>query len=178
MYYIALMLTRLCSLKDVIFESDLNVGAEYVIYSGDWNVTINSDLDSRNYLHVNNTKAWEVIKNRMVSDGLVDVWRLNNPILKNFTWFQVGSGKRARLDYFLTSPNVTDITLGVGMEPADNLSDHGATWIELGQIEKKQGRGFWRFNNLFLSDPKFLESTNSVISNFFRIFCYNSNACR
>ena len=61
------------------------------------------------------------------------------------------------LDYFLTSPNVPHITVGVEMEPADKLSDHGATWIEFSQTEKKQGRGF------FLSDPNFLESTNSVI---------------
>ena len=68
-----------------------------------------------------------------------------------------------RLDYFLTSPNVPDITVGVGIEPPDNLSDHAATWIELGQAERKPGSGFWRYNNLFLSDPNFLESTNSVI---------------
>ena len=49
------------------------------------------------------------------------------------------------------------------MEPADNLSDHGATWIEFGQTKRKRNRGFWRFNNLFLSNPNFLECTNSVI---------------
>ena len=99
----------------------------------------------------------------MATYGLADVWRLNNPLQKDYTWFQGGSEKRARLDYFLVSPNVLDITVGVEIEPADNLSDHGAMWIELGQTEKKQGRGFGRFNNLFLSDPNFLESTNSVI---------------
>ena len=39
-----------------------------MIYTGDWN-----ELDNRSYLHVNNPKAREVIKNRMASDGLVDV---------------------------------------------------------------------------------------------------------
>ena len=96
------------------------MGAEYVIYSGDWNFTINPEIDNRSYLHVNNPKAREVIKTRMVSDGLVDVWRLNNLLQKNITWFQGGSEKRARLDYFLTSSNVPDITVGVEMEHADN----------------------------------------------------------
>ena len=88
---------------------------------------------------------------------------MNKLLQKDYTCFQGGSEKRARLDYFLTSPNVSDITVGVGIEPADNLSDRGTTLIELGQAEKKQGRGFWRFNNLFLSDPNFQESTNSEI---------------
>ena len=35
--------------------------------------------------------------------------------------------------------------------------------MELGKASKKQGRGFWRFNNSFLSDPEFLETTNSLI---------------
>ena len=66
----------------------------------------------------------------MVSAGLVDVWRWNNPLQKNFTWFQGSSEKSTRLDYFLASSNVPDTTVGVGIEPADNLSDHGATWSD------------------------------------------------
>ena len=57
-------------------------------------------------MQINNPKAREVIKYRLVSDGLVDVWRMNNPLIKDFTWFQIGSEKRARLDQFLTSRNV------------------------------------------------------------------------
>ena len=85
-----------------MFESDLNVGAEFVLYAGDWNVTIDPSLDNKGYLHVNNPKARQIIKDRMVNDRLRDIWRLNNMLLKNYTWFQGGSEKRARLDYFLT----------------------------------------------------------------------------
>ena len=130
-----------------------------MLCAGDWNVSNNPELDNRGYLHVNNPKARKVIKDRMVMDGQVDVWRLNNPLQKDYTWFLGGSEKRVRLEYFLTSPNVPDITVGVGKEPTDNLYDHGATWIVLGQAERKRGRGFWRFNHLFLSDPNFLQST-------------------
>ena len=49
------------------------------------------------------------------------------------------------------------------MELADNLSDYGSTLLELGKTSKKQGKGFWRFNKSFLSDPEFLEITNSLI---------------
>ena len=89
---------------------------------------------------------------------------------KGYTWYQGGSEKRARLDYFLTSTNLTEHVIGVGMEPADNLSDHGPTWLELGKINKKQEKGFWRFNNSFLSDPEYLEATNSIIRDTIRVF--------
>ena len=46
------MLTLLSFYKDMVFESDLNVGADFVIYSGDWNVTINNELDNKNYINV------------------------------------------------------------------------------------------------------------------------------
>ena len=87
----------------------------------------------------------------------------NNPQTKGYTWYQVGSERRARFDYFLTSTNLSELIIGVRMEPADKLSDHGSTWLELGKKSKKQSKGFWRFNNPFLSDPEFLETTNSLI---------------
>ena len=160
--------------REVIFESDLNVGAECVVYAGDWNVTVNHELDNKDYLHVNNPRTREVIKDRMATNGLIDVWRLNNPLKKSYTWFQGGSETQARLDYFLVSPSVSDVTVGSGIEPADNLSDHGTAWIELGQTDRKWGRSFLRFNNLFLSDTNFLESTNSIIRETIPEYTYNN----
>ena len=49
----------------MVFESDINIGAYFVIYSGDWNVTINHELDNKNYIHVNNPKPRAVINNIM-----------------------------------------------------------------------------------------------------------------
>ena len=77
------------------------------------------------------------------------------------------------MDYFLVSPSVSDVTVGSAIEPADNLSDHGTAWIDLGQTDRKQGEGFCRLNNLFLSDPNFLERTNSIIRE--NILEYTSN---
>ena len=86
----------------------MNIGTEYIIYSVDRNVIINPELNNRRYLHINNPRAIEIIKNRIITDGLVDVWRMNNPLIKDYTWFQVGSEKRARLEYFLTFSIVPD----------------------------------------------------------------------
>ena len=86
-----------------------------MLFVGDWNISFNPELDNRSYLPVNNPNARVIIKNRMMTDGLMDVWRLNSPLQKDYSWFQGGSERRARLDYFLTSFNVPDITVGVGI---------------------------------------------------------------
>ena len=43
-----------------------------MLYAGDWNVSINPELNDRSYLHVNNPKAREVIKKRKDGNGWVD----------------------------------------------------------------------------------------------------------
>ena len=55
------------------------------MYVGDWNVTIIPNLDNINYLTVCNEGARRVVKNRIEIDGLVDVWRRDNPLEKVFT---------------------------------------------------------------------------------------------
>ena len=100
-----------------------------------------------------------MIKKRMQTDGLVDVWRRDNTFEKGFTWFQGGSEKRVRLDDFLVSPNLSESIILTGLEPADNLSDHGSTCSDIGNRGKKQAREFWRFSNSLLNDSVFLNYT-------------------
>ena len=39
----------------------------------------------------------------------------------------------------------------------DNLSDHSATWIEIGQSITKKERGLWLFNNGLVKTKNFLK---------------------
>ena len=71
--------------KDCVFESDNNIGVDYVLYAGDWNVTINPSLDNKNYIHENKPKTRKIIKEIMVTENSIDVWRLNNSHEKCYT---------------------------------------------------------------------------------------------
>ena len=62
-----------------------------MIYCEDWSVTINPDIDNLNYDTLFNPNTRDAVKLRMDSQGLVDVWRKNNPQTKGYTWYQVGS---------------------------------------------------------------------------------------
>lgn len=74
---------------------------EFVIICGDWNLVINPELDTNNYLHINNPKArQEVIK--LFEDDFLDIWRLMHENDKIFTWSRRNPiRKQARLDFFL-----------------------------------------------------------------------------
>ena len=42
-------------------------------------------------------------------------------------------------------------------------SDHLAFYLAVDQIQNERGRGYWKFNNLLLTDPKFYEQMNEKI---------------
>ena len=77
---------NLLSYKESVFESDNNIGVDYILYTGDWNVSFNPALENKNFFHKNNHKTLIVIKERMVTDHLVNVWRSNNWHEKCYTW--------------------------------------------------------------------------------------------
>lgn len=51
----------------------------HCIIVGDWNVVLNPDLDTMNYLHVNNPRAREAVIQLMNELNLFDVWRVFHP---------------------------------------------------------------------------------------------------
>lgn len=46
------------------------------------------------------------------------------------------------------------------------MSDHSQITIQIDFSPNKRGKGTWKFNNLRLQDPKFLELINELIQEF------------
>ena len=76
---------------------------EYYLFGGDWNLVLNPDIDTYNYVNVNNPKARDVVLDIIGELDLVDIWRDHNPELLNYTWRKNNPLKQARLDFFLIS---------------------------------------------------------------------------
>lgn len=73
-----------------------------VIICGDWNVLQNYALDTINYIHKNNPKPLQTIRQMMEELYLFDMYReLHKDTRRNF--WRGPNNKRARLDYFLSS---------------------------------------------------------------------------
>ena len=58
---------------------------EKVIICGDWNFVINPEIDSFNYLHINNPKARQIVLNLLEEENFKDVWRIMNEDSRKYT---------------------------------------------------------------------------------------------
>ena len=69
---------------------------------GDWNLVINPDLDTNNYLHINNPRTRnEILDNIIEEDGFLDIYRILHEEKRDYTWSRRNPVKKqARLDFF------------------------------------------------------------------------------
>ena len=93
-----------------IWEKIGEFGNTDVVTCGDWNVVRNYSKDTYNYARFNNPKAKEEIDRGIERLELVDVWREKNVDRYQITWGVTNPMKRARLDYFLVSQAIFNIT--------------------------------------------------------------------
>ena len=77
-----------------------NNSADYNIFCGDFNLTLNQDLDTYNYLHINNPRARQAVLDLIRVNELSDVYRELHPCTKKYTWRRRNPVKQARLDLF------------------------------------------------------------------------------
>lgn len=137
---------------------------EYVILCGDWNLVINPELDTNNYLHVNNPRARQVVLDIIEEDNFMDIRRVFHENEKGFTWSRRNpTRKQARLDYFLVNDNCFTYTSDTEITPGFR-SDHSGITLKLEFNEHKRGRGYWKFNNLLLKDKDYIKLVKETIN--------------
>lgn len=63
--------------------------------------------------------------------------------------------------------------VGIGKETT--LSDHCPVYLHLTLTKVKKGRGFWRLNNNFLSEPSYVFGMNNVIEKVIKQYSKHTN---
>ena len=87
-------------LHDVITKSGI-IRNDCVLIGGDWNTVLDSKLDKAGgVIKTGDTRTLEM-KLLMVDLGLIDIWRLKNPLVRRYTFRQRRPLIQSRLDYFL-----------------------------------------------------------------------------
>ena len=83
---------------------------------------------------------------------------------KEFIWRDKGHKVQCRLDYFLTTPNLTKLTRKCDIIHAPG-SDHCAVklFIQSEALNKKPGPGFWKFNCSFLENEAYVNELKENI---------------
>lgn len=137
-------------------------GNSSIIYCGDWNFVMDSDLDLDNYKHVNNPNSRKLILDYKNDHGLVDVWRVEHESVRQYTWRQRHPRKQARLDFFLVSEDLASINTSSKIVPGYK-SDHSGIVISLKLNPQERGPGYWKLNASYLHDKNYVQHVKDII---------------
>ena len=142
------------------FDHITSMNACYSIIGGDFNVTLSDHLDRDKVVHANDNSR-NVINNYLQAEEMVDVWRVQHPTARKFTWHRrLPSFIWSRIDYFLINEALlrnctSDIKPGI-------CSDHSMISITLTLHSNKKGRGLWKFNCKLLANKEFSEKIKQL----------------
>ena len=136
------------------------------VYIGDYNLTLDVELDRKNSYH-NNNKSKNFISEYCEQNYLEDTWRVKNLGTRRYSWFKKNPISASRIDFALIlqgfSSNVENITYTTGIK-----SDHSAIFISLMCHQNIRGPGFWKLNTSHLQDANYISVIKDVIN---RIKC-------
>ena len=142
-------------LSDLI-NSDERYEQCKIIIGGDFNVTLDpsKDCSGGNPALKDLVKALEEI---LIENDLIDIWRIQNPECRRYTWRQKTPLIQRRLDYWFIPESLQDDVAKIGIVPAVR-TDHSAVVIEINSLgTQNHGPSFWKINNSLLEDPTYVE---------------------
>ena len=135
---------------------------DYLVICGDFNLVMNPNLDSYNYVSINNPKSRNLALQILETYNLTDVFRYMHPDTKRYTWRRKNPIKQARLDYFIVSGCFTDIVTSCKINPGYR-SDHSILELNVKINSFRRGKGLWKFNCSLLKNENYIEMINKAI---------------
>ena len=152
--------------KDISKQfADMDITPDYkYICAEDWILSLMpqwTHLERKQYLNV---KQFFKLKLLCRNFELVDIWRVHDPTLRQFTWRCKTPLQMSRLDFFLISND-----LQFGVKSCENLcplsSDHFPVKLKL-QTDSAdyRGKGYWKFNCSLLENNQYVSDMKNKIS--------------
>ena len=135
------------------------------ICAGDWNLIFDTKMDSLGGKSKLKRISKNQLKNLMSSYNLIDIWRICNLTLRQFTWRQKNPRQMSRIDFFLVSDDIqSEVKSCEFLFPPG--SDHPPVKLKMQSISTDmRGRKFnWKFNNSLLEDKRFVSDKKNKIN--------------
>ena len=129
---------------------------------GDFNISMYQSLDTYNYSNENNKKSKAELANLLLEIGMVDVWRDQNPELKQYTWHKRTPCKMARLDYFFVSEQLCMSGVESYIKPGYR-TDHSMICLSFLTNTSFKAKSYWKFNNSLLRDTEYVKLVKTTI---------------
>ena len=142
----------------------INDNASKFIIVGDWNVTLNYELDNYNYVEDRYPNS-RIIINRVKDDwGLidpVDFFEVSRPHMTYKSWGI--NGQTSRLDFFLLSPTMVSSTKNYGKGDKIGLIDHEPIYLKIDFSSFGKSQKTWRFPDKYLCNSDFRKLIRKTI---------------
>lgn len=134
----------------------------HLFAGGDFNLAREADLDREGYVQANipNTLFRAELHYFLEKVDIGDIWRIQNPMRKQFTWSR--AGKLARLDY-LFAPLSFPGHIQAFHPKTCAFSDHRLILLEIRPGSRPKGLGFRKFQTSLLLRQDFCEEMNDTI---------------
>uniref|UniRef100_A0A670ICM2 Reverse transcriptase domain-containing protein n=1 Tax=Podarcis muralis TaxID=64176 RepID=A0A670ICM2_PODMU len=149
------------SLEEKLFE----YMDQKIIVMGDMNGVVSLELDRLRKTKNKEGKLPKTFFTMMKNYNLVDIWRLRNPLEKQFTYHSEPNQSFSRIDQIWVSNELTLRIKKIEIQ-AKVLSDHNPIEMELKGLEERTFR--WRLNDNLWDDQKFVEKSQKNLTEFFR----------
>lgn len=132
-----------------------------VIIGGDFNCYLDPILDRLSTKSAPAIASVQTLNDLIKTRNMVDIWRLQHPTDRDFSFYSHVHKSYTRIDYFLISsellPSITNSTYHNIL-----ISDHSPVSLQFKDILSKQ-KYRWRFNPLLLNDHSFTEHMTARI---------------
>jgi len=141
-------------LKD--FIKDLESTA-FICIAGDFNCTVCPSLDRNS--HEPHAASTKILGSIIKQYELKDVWRVQHPQSKCYTWCRCHDGavSRARLERIYVNEVMSNVVLKSQIVPA-GFTDHDLVMMSFNIPDLACGSAYWSFNTSLLNDKKNLKN--------------------
>lgn len=158
------------SFYENLFKKITEMGNESYIMCGDFNISLDPNMDCFNYKHINNPKARNLVTSMVKENNLYDTFRELHPSLKRYTWRRKNPLKQARLDLFLITESLVNSVQTSQIETGYK-SDHSMVTLSMAMDNFEHGRTLWKHNNSLLTDMEYLKIIKAKILDVKKQYC-------
>ena len=134
----------------------------YNVIIGDFNVTVNAEIDNAHYLTERNRRARAKLTEMMEHHGYCDAYRKIHGNKKCYTWHREGGRQKGRLDMAIISNSLAPFLKDFQTLPS-HRSDHRPIMITIDFSSFKRGKGYWKFNNSMLNDQEYIHEVKRTV---------------
>ena len=154
------------NLLQIMMKKILQFECTNIIVAGDFNLVLDINMDKSGGLGKTHTKSCKLLKEIMDNLNLVDIWRVQHPDTKQYTWRRRNPNAiHCRLDMFLVSDTLQGC-VDKSTITSSYRSDHSLIAIQCILSEISRGPGYWKLNCSLLDDLEYVTLITKVISDY------------